>query len=290
MSGKRGPSGPARSAKSGEAASIAGPIGAASQVDLALRELSEELVVRTGSAEQPFGTYVVHADDPAAELGRHVEREVFQEYFGNTRELLEREYDPYEPASMFLCVVDHRRLVPAGVMRMILPGSAGQKSLADMARVWSVDVSTAFSGTGVEVDRSRVWDIATLAVARDYRGGGSEGLVSIALYQAAFQTALPGNAGWFVAILDSIVVDLIETRLHRPFSHFAGVEPRTYLDSPASLPVFVDIEDYRRRLAASDATMHALLFGGTGLEAAVRPPDWADAVRRVVSRVSPSTA
>ncbi|GIU86715.1 MAG: hypothetical protein KatS3mg009_1230 [Acidimicrobiia bacterium] len=254
-------------------------------MDLARRELAEALVAGRGQPEQPFGCYVIGGDDPAAELGRSVERDVFLEYFGNTEELLAAEYGPYERTSLFLCVVDHRRLVPAGVMRMILPTPAGQKSLVDMERCWGTDAATAFARSGADVDPARVWDIATLAVAADYRGGGSEGLVSIALYQAAFQSALPCGIGFFVAILDSVVLRLIEERVSEPFRYFAGLEPRRYLDSPASLPVFVDIDDYSRRLRAADPRMHEVLLDGRGLEAAVSVPRWVEESRAVVDRL-----
>lgn len=243
-------------------------------MELARRELTAALVDRSPVGSEPFGTYVLAADDPAAELGRAVERDVFGEFFGNTPELLAHEYDPYEQASIFMVVVDHRRLVPAGVMRFIAPSPAGQKSLDDIERVWGVHHTELWARTGAPLVADHVWDIATLAVAQEYRGRGSEGLISLALYQAAFQTSMPCDARWFVAVLDAVVLDLIDTRLGRPFSHYDGVEPRSYLDSPASLPVYVDIHDYGRRLRTTDPTMHALLFDGAGIEAAVRPPDW----------------
>src|SRR5579875_1985596 len=94
-----------------------------------------ELVGGLGAARlvEPFGVYVLRSEDPAAELGRSLERAVFLEAFGNTPELLEVEYSPYESASLFLVVVDHRRRLPAGVMRVICPGGpAGLKSLNDL--------------------------------------------------------------------------------------------------------------------------------------------------------------
>ena len=103
-------------------------------VDLDLRERCAALVDRSGST-QPFGLHVVASTDPAAELGRVVERVVFEEFFDNSPELLDEEYEPYEPASMFLCVIDQRRLVPAGVMRLIVPSPAGLKTLDDIERV-----------------------------------------------------------------------------------------------------------------------------------------------------------
>lgn len=255
-------------------------------MDLTIRELTERVVARRGEPEQPFGLHLLAGTDPAAELCRHVEREVFLEYFGNTSDFLAREYGAYEETSLFLCVIDHRRLAPAGVMRMILPSDAGQKSLHDIERVWKESPDEVFARTGVQFDPVRVWDIATLAVANDYRGRNSEGLISLALYQAAFQTSMPCGARWFVAVLDAVVLELIDTRLARPFSYYSGLEPLRYLDSPASLPVYVDIHDYGRRLREADPTMHALLFEGTGLEPTLSAPDWAQEATELAAMVS----
>jgi hypothetical protein len=243
-------------------------------LDLRLREQCAALVERSGS-DQPFGTYLVPSNDPAAEIGRAVERQVFGEFFGNTPEMLAEEYAPFEPSSIFLCVIDQRRLVPAGVSRSIVPSAAGFKSLHDIPRVWGADADDliARSESGLELGRCR--DIATLATARDYRGAGTEGLVSLALYQAIIMSSLATHAPWLVAVMDVAVIDLLSERIGSPFSKYPGVVPRRYLDSPASLPVYVDLPAYGNRLAGADANMHSILFEGTGLEAAVRTPDWA---------------
>ena len=88
----------------------------------------------------PLGVYLFRSADPASELARHVERVVFMETFGNTPELLAKEYAPYEESSIFLCVVDHRRGLPAGTMRILLPSPAGFKTLDDAAPVWGEPV------------------------------------------------------------------------------------------------------------------------------------------------------
>ena len=243
-------------------------------LDLGLREQCAALVERSGS-EAPFGTYIVASTDPAAEIGREVERQVFGEFFGNSPEMLAEEYAPFEASSIFLCVIDQRRLVPAGVSRSIVPSDAGFKSLHDIPRVWraNADELIARSESGLDLGKCR--DIATLATAADYRGAGTEGLVSLALYQAIIMSSLATHAPWLVAVMDVAVIDLLSERIGSPFSRYPDVSPERYLDSPASLPVYVDLPAYGERLAAADANMHSILFEGSGLEAAVRTPDWA---------------
>lgn len=258
-----------------------------SHLDLVRLELGELVDGIVGpDATAPFGVYALEGGDPAAELGRHVERRVFGEYFGNSPHLLAAEYGPYEYSSLFLCVVDHRRRVPAGVIRVILPGPAGSKSLHDLETVWGQDLDDVCARSGVMFDPDRIWDVATLAVESDYRGATTNGLVSLALYQALASTSLACAVGWWVTVLDVVVLDLIQTQTQEPFSAFAGVEPMRYLDSPSSVPVWCDIGDWERRLASSDPAMYDVLCRGTGLEEAVAPVD----VDAVASLVAPASA
>ena len=61
---------------------------------------------------------------------------MFLEAFGNTADQLAEEYRPYEQSSFFICVLDHLRSLPAGVMRVLQPSPAGFKSLKDLETVW----------------------------------------------------------------------------------------------------------------------------------------------------------
>jgi len=47
-----------------------------------------------------------------------------------------------------------------------------------------------------------------------------------------------------------------------PFERFAGLEPLPYLDSPASLPVYSDLDAYFARLETADPSMYEVLFAG----------------------------
>jgi hypothetical protein len=257
-------------------------------VDAELRGLAEG-VIDTDSA-QPFGLYVFRSDDPASELARYLERGVFLEAFGNSPELLTREYGPYEDACTFLCVIDHRRRVPAGMMRLILPSDAGLKSLIDLELVWEEELGEVLLRTGVNFAPERVWDIATLAVGVGYRGRAAAGLVSLALYQSLIMSAFQSEIDYFVTILDAVVLRAVQGQIKRPFSVFPGVNAQSYLGSKSSLPVWCDIRTWSRRLAEVDPTLYELFFKGHGLEAAVAPPDWGwPEVARTPSPLAPST-
>ncbi|HVN52614.1 MAG TPA: hypothetical protein VMT43_14355, partial [Acidimicrobiales bacterium] len=128
--------------------------------------------------------------------------------------------------------------------------------------------------TGAEIDPTAWWDLATLGVARDYRGGATNGLVAMSLYQALNMLADREGVVWAVAILDVVVLDLINTAWMNPFQAVPGTHPSRYLDSPASQPVFCDAAAYKAKLALFDPPTHEILFEGRGLETMVSAPDW----------------
>lgn len=252
-------------------------------VDLELRGLTR--LVLDPSRPEPFGVYVGSGDDPAAQVGREVERIVFGEAFGNTAAQLAEEYGPYEHASFFLCVVDHHRCLPAGAVRVIVSSDAGFKSLNDIEGVWRRPTAQVLADSGVDPDPERVWDIATLAVLADYRGKATSGLVSLAAYQAVTTSALNCGVERYVAIIDRAVLRLLQWQLCRLFTPFAGLAPMSYLGSASSVPVWSDLGPWERRMTEKDPTLHDLIFEGHGMEAALRGVD-RSAVLDVVGRLA----
>ena len=238
-----------------------------------LRELGGRVIAAAGRPSEPFGVYAFAADAVESELARHVEREVFYEFFRNTPELLDAEYGPYERSTIFVCALDHRRQLPAGAIRLVLPSPAGFKSLGDVHSAWGQPVDDVLARTGLALDADRTWDVATLAVNAEYRGRATDGLVSLGMYQGVAQLALRCHVKWVVTILDLVVLNLLQGAMADPFQRFAGLEPQPYLDSPASLPVYCDLDAYFARLETADPSMYEILFDGRGLEAAVRPLD-----------------
>ena len=238
---------------------------------------------------QPFGAYVFLPDDPAAELGRSVERAVFLESFGNTPELLGTEYGPYEASSLFYVVLDHRRLRPAGIIRMIVPtkGGPGLKSLNDIGPIWHEPAESILERSGIGLTLDRTWDIATLAIDPQYRSAAATGLVALGLYQSIVRTGETLGVEWMVAILDRAVYRMSKARFHQPF--FALAEGRPYLGSHDSLPIYGCVSDWRRRLAMEDPPIHGIIYEGVGIEPALRPLDL-DAETALVAQIYDASA
>ena len=254
-------------------------------VDIVRAELADLVddLVAMHAPPQPFGIYVSRADEPSSELGRFVERGVFLEVFGNTPEQLAHEYDRYEPGSVFVTVVDHARRVPCGMMRVLVPSPAGFKSLDDVVDGWGVPLPELLARVDDEWDLGRVWDLATLAVAPEYRGEAALGLVTQALLQGLTMLAEGWGVDRYVAILDVPVLRMLQWRIGRPFDGFPGIEPREYLGSAASAPVWGSRQAWSEQLAARDPILHELFFAGRGLEPVISTPRWDDAVSIVAS-------
>jgi hypothetical protein len=235
-------------------------------------ELATELIEREQRGDTPFGLYILTPDEPYAELGRRLEREVFFEFFGNTPELLAAEYGPYEDASIFLCVIDHLRARAAGVIRVILPSPAGFKSLHDLTEGWGEPASEILARSNVELTPAATWDVATLAVQQEYRGAASRGVVSLGVYQGLTMLAARVQPNHFIAIMDLVALDLVQKAFYRPFSPFVGCEPRRYLDSPSSLPVYADVPEGWARVEMLDRATYELLHDGVGTEDVISSP------------------
>lgn len=239
---------------------------------MSIEEITRSVVEDEGRGHTPFGLYVVRGTDPASEMGRSVEREVFYDFFGNSPDLLAAEYGRYEDSSLFLCIVDHLRMRPAGVFRIVLPSDAGFKTFHDMEKEWGLEMPSLLDGAGMHVDERSYWDVATLAISADYRGDAASGMVRLGLCQALCMLAERTDVPYLITIIDVLVADLMQRFLQRPWQSFPRVEPKRYLGSGSSLPMYIDAFEYRSRLALIDPDAFELLFKGVGVEAALSTP------------------
>lgn len=252
-------------------------------VQAELRELARPVVEAAGDPPEPFGVYLFPAGAPEARLARSVEDAVFAEWFGNTPELITEEYGPYDESTYFITVLDHRRHLPAGMIRVTVPSERGLKTLADIEDVWNRPLDPTLARTGLDWDPSQVWDVATMAVQADYRGKATDGMISLAMYQAVVRSFRTGGARWFVCVLDLHVAQLMQDLTSQPFWTFDGVEPIEYLDSPASNAFWCDFHEYGPRLAEADPFMYGVLFDGVGIESVVREANY-DLAARMAQR------
>lgn len=187
-----------------------------------------------------FVTAVVGPDSDLAAVGRALERQVFDETFGNDSAVMAAEYGPYEATSLFFVVIDRRRGVPAGVARMIESRGAGTKTVDDAPGHIGVDVPTILAAHGMTGDK--VWDCATLAVLPQYRGGRSSLLVSSMIYRTFLVLGRRHGVRHAVSMLDRgayrnlgmIGVPMRTLADSGPFAYLGSAENRAvHMDFPA---------------------------------------------------------
>lgn len=197
---------------------------------------------------------------------RACERDVFLQAFGNTAEQLDEEYGPYNDQSVFVAVADQDDHV-VGACRLILPGPQGNKTLNDVARQpWGVDGQR--SARAASIDNARTWDIATLGVRRDYRGGKL--MVAMALYHAIMTATRLNGCDTATAILDEHAFRCL-TGAGYMFSGLPGTKAGPYLGSESSIPVYghwTGLVDAQRR---ENPDAYRLITLGIGLDGIAIP-------------------
>ncbi|AGZ43262.1 hypothetical protein [Actinoplanes friuliensis] len=184
-----------------------------------------------------FVTAVAGPDSELAAVGRSLERQIFEETFGNNADVMAAEYGPYESSSLFFVVLDRKRGVPAGVARMIESRGRGAKTVDDAPRHIGVDVETILAVHGMT--GQKVWDCATLAVPPEYRGGRSSLLVSSMIYRTFLVMGRRAGVRHAVGMLDRGAFRNLGM-VGMPLEAVAGSEPFAYLGSAENRAVYVE--------------------------------------------------
>jgi hypothetical protein len=193
---------------------------------------------------------------------RACEEAVFGRQFGNTAEELSHEYAPYEGSTTFGAVFapDGTAL---GAVRLVGPGHGRVKTLVDASRPpWSVAEGALHEA--LELDETRTWDVATLAV--DRVAAGADRRIAPALLSVMFGALTAGGATTFVATLDSTARRTLEGLGMRLFD-LPGAKPAPYLGSASSVPVYRHLEDLRSEHADQFPQIHQQVFHGRGIDA-----------------------
>jgi hypothetical protein len=191
-----------------------------------------------GGADRFYGFRIsgvgVHSD-----LARGVESRVFDETFGNDPHVMSREYGPYEAHSTFFLLIDRDQEQVGGVIRVIGHSDVGLKTFNDIAGApLHIPTDIAMAAHNIP-DLGKCWDIATLAVPRDYRTAAKNAHVSSMLYGMLFVDARRAGIDHAVAILDARAYRHLVTVFGAPFVPMLGTPGFPYLGSACSYAVYV---------------------------------------------------
>ena len=216
---------------------------------------------------------------------RAVEAHVFMQAFGNTPDVMVREYGPYEERSRFVTVMDDADGSALGTARLIVAGAAPVKTLLDVAGdPWRLDVANSLAAAGLS--GRPVWDVASLAVHPRYRAGSSGAEVSLALCHGIWRYARDSAVPGMVTILDDRVLRLVRA-MGLPWFPMVGATSRSYLGSPASTPCVFVVESAAEHVRAVRPDLADALVHGRFRSIALDPSDLLPARGSLVREASP---
>lgn len=192
-----------------------------------------------------------------ADLGRNIERKVFDASFGNGAQKMSQEYGPYEAASKFFISIDRATGKPTGVLRVVGNSPQGLKTLIDaQEEPFNISMEDVVKQHALE-DLDRVWDIATVAVLAQYRSG--TGSISVQLYRAMFKSAHDNEIEHFVSVIDDKLLRKLKGYLGTPFVPLAHSNSGPYLGSQNSHAVYGSVIAFDKKLQRQFWTLRGLL-------------------------------
>lgn len=190
-------------------------------------------------------------DAPFEDVARTLEASAFRK-FKNTPLDMERLYGRHDQAAENLFFhdlhVEDGIASPAGALRMVRNQKNGMPTVNELAKKKKIDPSMyskfLYEFYGVD-DPSKCWDIATAAVAPEYRRTQASALV----YRAGLLAAKKAGVEHFFAIIDEEAYKGMEM-LGFPFQPLPGETWQEFEGSPASLPVYGRVDDFEPAIQA----------------------------------------
>lgn len=192
-----------------------------------------------------FACFQIEGTDPFANIARQVEREVFEDTWGNDSVTMKTEYGPYDESSVFFVVMDTKAKVPAGVLRMIRNSPAGLKTIVDLDDIIKSPIAPITIAADDIMrhhridDLDRCWDGATAAIPRRYRR--KLGAVHVQILRVVGAAAIREDIQHFVAVLDAPVFRAARDVLGLPLVPLAGTPPFTHMDAPDNQAVYAHV-------------------------------------------------
>jgi hypothetical protein len=195
-----------------------------------------------------------------------LEAEIFGSRYGVSYPDHVLEFSDYHHNSVFVAVVDDAGQV-AGMMRWIVPGDAGLKTLNEAERApWFIDSARAARAVGV--DPERTWDVASLVVRPGL--GRDRATVTTAMYHALAVAVRRNGVRSLLMTVDERVRRILEV-LGISGRALPGARPLPFCGSPASTPVYGHCAEMWRWQRQAHPEAHRLIAHGAGLDVSVPP-------------------
>lgn len=228
--------------------------------DEQVERLTARLIGERGADAAPghrFVAIAVDGDSPYSNIGRHIERVVFEARFGNDAQQMGEGYGRYDQASQFFISIDREKKVASGVLRIIRNSPSGLKTLNDIeGHPFYVGLEDVEKAHGID-DLDTVWDVGTVAVLPEYRGGKSA--ASVQLYRAMYLSALSEGIDHLVSAIEDDVLPKMKGYLGIPFVPLAGAKPGPYMGSEKTHPVYGYVPDFYAKMSRHMRTPKGLM-------------------------------
>ncbi len=239
------------------------------------QQIVDDLLDRSGG-NAPFSVHLAGPGDDAAALSLQVAADVFLRAFGNTAELLRREYADLLPSMRHVVVLDRAARTAVGSV-ILQEAPAGElKTIVDVAQPpWSVPPETALGALGLSAEDTTAADLLLLSVQPGYR---RHGLGTLLLYSAWVAAVGMGLDRWTAILDDPLLVGLRamsggavrRIAASRPYLGSAGSIPITLRMRPAEDGLLLRrIQDAGRRASAHAGFCGALEAGQREFQALV---------------------
>ena len=214
-------------------------------------------LTRTLLAEQPpvvdenFICYQLDGASTLSDIGRYVERVVFEDAFGNDASEMKEEYGAYEDDSVFYVTIDQAAAMPVGVLRVIKQGEAGLKTLNDLLEMMpELTLDMIYERHAIAQDEE-VWDVGTVAVLPEYRDKSGKGsAASVQLFRALYLDAMNHDVKHMVSVIDRKAHQKLTGFLGVPFVPLADLKPFSYLGSKKSRAVYGRVDSFYEKMSA----------------------------------------
>ncbi|KAK8103141.1 hypothetical protein PG984_016287 [Apiospora sp. TS-2023a] len=203
--------------------------------DAYIERLSRRLLVeQPPKVSDALIVYRLDGTDKFSNLARHIEREVFEESFGNDDGQMRRIYGMYDDTSTFFLAMDQTTRRPVGALRAMRPrADQGLLTLQEAAKYAGVTTAQVRRQHGLEVDwAERTVDWGTLAVPKPHRAAEGH-LLAAMLFRAGQAWACLRGMRHYIFVVDSELRRTLDM-LGYPFAALAGTKPFRYEGSASS--------------------------------------------------------
>jgi ribosomal protein S18 acetylase RimI-like enzyme len=194
--------------------------------------MTDDLLASVDGGPGRYSVHVAGGHEDGALLSLQVAADVFLEAFGNTADVLRREYAHLIPSMTHVVVLDRETRTAVGSL-LLQESPAGElKTVVDLAGPpWSVPPEQTLPALALTAGDRTAADLLLLAVSPEHR---NRGVAVLLLYAGWVVSAASGIDRW-TAILDDSLLDGLNALTGGVLHAIAPSGP--YLGSPASTPV-----------------------------------------------------